>query len=956
MEEVEHKIDNKIIIEETQKMTASGWIKGNLTLQMFQYSDFVKEKLNLSTNSLTFKELFELTHPEDRDRLEQGMELLTTIGMVDTNLRVLKNQQEFVSMRVRLGRPKKEDEQLVVYGITHFLSVKEDAFVTWEMMNGRSRELKYWQEHVPRMLTSVLERRDFDEVVNETLTAILNRFRADRAYLFQYDRSKGTQSCTHEKVRKGVSAEIDFLQNLSISVTPWWNSYLERHELISIDLVDEMPEAASSEQAFLTEQGIMSLMAMPMIDREGVWGFLGVDMTRERHTWTEGEQNWFMVVCNIVSLCLKLYRANEDLHKEKEYLRYIENHIPVGIEVFDAEGYLQACNRRSREITGIEEKDVASLKLNLFDNPFFPDDKKEILRRGGNVSFESLYRDTLFSRNFFKSTDGKDKNIFVKSTALLDEQGQTRNYISILSDHTDSMHAYRKLGEFQRMFDQIGEFSEVGFFRINLMSKNLESYATNQWSANLNISPEDITMASGLIPNTIHPEDVAGIAAFMDSAVQGTSMEYSAEVRVMNKHTPIRWVRMAIKVVEYNPKREKVTLFGFNMDISKLKEVEIALLEAKMKAEESDNLKTAFLANMSHEIRTPLNAIVGFSSMIADDPMSPINSELATLINRNNNLLLQIITDVLDLARIEAGIFDAVLSSTDINQLCREVYQSFTGEAKEPVHVYVSGALPVCHMLCDHHRVVQVLNAFMRNALKFTHQGSIELGYLLTDDESHPEIEFYVRDSGIGMSAEQAERCFDRFSKADSFIQGAGLGLCICKELIRRMNGEIGVESQEGVGSRFWFRLPYIPSVDPNEVEDSLSILTSDGRKPVILVAEDMVTNYLLISAMLRQHYTIIVVENGEDAVRVHAEKKPDLILMDLKMPKMDGLEATQLIRKTDTRTPIVAMTAFAFEYDKKMAMDMGCTYVLTKPIDQTRLRKIIRKLVMTGAYQLKEN
>ena len=375
--------------------------------------------------------------------------------------------------------------------------------------------------------------------------------------------------------------------------------------------------------------------------------------------------------------------------------------------------------------------------------------------------------------------------------------------------------------------------------------------------------------------------------------------------------------------------------------IDKQKEDEIELRKAKDKAEESDRLKSAFLANMSHEIRTPLNAIVGFSNLLTMAEDEEERNEYINIISSNNELLLQLINDILDVAKIEAGTLEFIDSEIDINALLSDIEQSSRLKAPEGVQISFVEKMPYCIIMSDKNRLAQVITNFINNAIKFTKEGSIRFGYRHKDDK----LLFYVRDTGCGIEPEKKDLVFNRFVKLNSFAQGTGLGLAICQMIVKKMGGEIGVESQLGKGSTFWFTLPdtVIHRIDVQSIKTAVNedavIDNTNPKKATLLIAEDNESNYILIRAVLKE-YDLLHAHDGNEAVRLYREHRPDLILMDLKMPDMDGYEATVEIRKEDSDIPIIAVTAFAFSEDEQRVKQSGFNGYAAKPIKPAELKK----------------
>lgn len=383
-------------------------------------------------------------------------------------------------------------------------------------------------------------------------------------------------------------------------------------------------------------------------------------------------------------------------------------------------------------------------------------------------------------------------------------------------------------------------------------------------------------------------------------------------------------------------------LLGISWDITDLKKAEQALVQAKIKAEESDKLKSAFLANMSHEIRTPLNAIVGFSKLLADTDNEEERQQFYDIVDKNSDILLQLINDILDLSKIEAGILEFTHHPVNLTELCQGLFDTHLTRMSPHVNLIYEKADNECTILSDGNRLIQVISNLLTNAQKFTHRGEIRFGFRQENDT----IRFFVKDTGIGIPEANLDKIFNRFIKLNSFIQGTGLGLPICDMIVRNLGGKIWAESVENEGSLFQFTIPATlvsptqqssPNTMTSQVEKS-----SQGKK--ILVAEDVDSNYLLLKALIGKEYTLYRAQNGLEAVEMFKTTSPDLILMDIKMPEMNGLEATQTIRQYSKNIPIIALTAFAFESDKEAALQAGCNDFLTKPFSKIALISLLKK------------
>ena len=367
------------------------------------------------------------------------------------------------------------------------------------------------------------------------------------------------------------------------------------------------------------------------------------------------------------------------------------------------------------------------------------------------------------------------------------------------------------------------------------------------------------------------------------------------------------------------------------------------LFQANIDIEKANRMKSDFLANMSHEIRTPLNAIIGFSNILAAAEEEQEKQEYINIIESNNTLLLQLISDILDLSKIEAGTLEFCYSNVELNDIISEI-ESVTRYRTESngIQLIVQKGLPSCLIRTEKNRLMQVLNNLLNNASKFTSQGSITFGYKLCDKELY----FYVKDTGCGIPADKVNSIFGRFVKLNSFVQGTGLGLSICQTIVEHMGGRIGVESEEGKGSTFWFTIPYQPAAAENKKEEEHQLISVQKDKLTILIAEDNESNYRLFQSILKREYNLVHAWDGKEAVNLYKLHTPQIILMDINMPVMDGYEATREIRKLSLDVPIIAVTAFAYASDEQRAMENGFDGYMAKPISAPQLRQQIAAIL----------
>lgn len=466
------------------------------------------------------------------------------------------------------------------------------------------------------------------------------------------------------------------------------------------------------------------------------------------------------------------------------------------------------------------------------------------------------------------------------------------------------------------------------------------------------VSEEQLAVPDNQYFSKIFKEDRTRVEQAYKDLIEGRSNKVKEEYRVVNTHKGLHridWVEAQAAVEIRDEKGDPLTLVGSSLVITERKKMELELVNAKNRAEESNRLKSAFLANMSHEIRTPLNAIVGFSGILASTEEEEEKQEYVSIIESNNTLLLQLISDILDLSKIEAGTLDFNYSNVEINDLMSDLENSCLLKLKSnKVKLeFVAPEEPCCAHI-EKNRLSQLIINLVTNAIKFTEQGSIRFGY----KRENNELYFYVADTGCGIPQDKQDSIFGRFVKLNSFAQGTGLGLSICRTLVDNMGGKIGVESEMGKGSTFWFTLPYKQAETIEKaVKKEIQTISVEKDKLIILVAEDNESNYKLFESILKYEYHLIHAWDGQEAINLFKEYNPQIVLMDINMPVMDGYEATKEIRNFSAKVPIIAITAFAFASDEQRVMESGFDGYMPKPINarllKAQLKDIMQKRIV---------
>lgn len=792
--------ENDARLQQLVSMARIGWWEVDFDEGVYYCSEFVADLLGIEGNKISAKDFANLICENYRERI---LEEFRSFRMMEIYEQVFPIHSKYgmmwVSTKVGEKRITKEGHVRVM-GMLQCIS--RQRMNMQEQTVDRLNSLLSRLNGISKSLLDFLHSDDITLVINKILKEVLRQFQADRTYIFELDRKLHTEVCTYEIAVEGIKERKVLLSESSIDYASWWTGQILAGDPIILFTLNLLPDSAGADKRRLEEYGVKSTMVVPLNSKDGVWGYIGVDMVREHRNWCNEDYQWFVSLGNIISICMELRRSESEARLEKAYLQNIYKNLPAGIELYDKDGFMTDLNDKEMEIFGLRHKEDV-IGLNLFDNPLLPQGLKDKLKAGAPIDMSFNYD---FDRldGYYSTSRTGTISLISKFAPLYDALGNLINILLINIDNTETTNAYSKIQDFEEFFTLIGNYAKVGYAHFNALK--CDGYAVNSWYRN--VGEKEGTPLNEIIKvhSHFHPDDRRMMLRFFDQVLIREASHLRRDVRILCEDGTYTWTRVNVMVRDFRPEDGIIDMVCVNYDITELKETERKLIAARDKAEELDRLKSAFLANMSHEIRTPLNAIVGFSSLLTETEDMKDRKQYMAIVQENTELLLQLISDILDLSKMESGAFEFVKSDTDVNLLCSEIIRSLRMKVPAGVELVFEECLPGCHVWADKNRLNQVISNFINNALKFTFSGSITLGYYRQTDGY---LRFYVRDTGMGIPKNKIKTVFDRFVKLNSFVHGTGLGLSICKSMVEQMGGTIGVESEEGEGSCFWFTYPY---------------------------------------------------------------------------------------------------------------------------------------------------
>lgn len=702
---------------------------------------------------------------------------------------------------------------------------KEDLIREIEKLKAKDSSVNVEKTYKNRMLTNAVAlRKTFSDVlallmkpgqkdlIDQSLLVILQFFDVDRVYIGHFEDDSPTFTFTHEVTCDGIiSMREDLLTEMPKKDFPWWIKTIQEGMDIIVNDVDEMPIEAIAEQNIVRLQNIVSLLAIPIFHEGKANSFIGLDCVKKKRKWTALDIENLRILTDIISIAIERETAHGMMeHSMKQVLKseakfqIIFDKLPWGVELYDEKGILLDINKADLEIFGTTREQA--IGLNAFDNPNIPDWVNEKLKRGEDVSFLLDYNFNKVTKNGYYSTTNAEqiKHLRVKGIVLKDQQGVIMGFFYIVFDDTES---YRKTEEIQYSLAKLKAAVDTGesiIWEYDVATDKLKA------DFSLNDKMEDSLFLNylkqekfGCLRNfidTLHPDDRYNVYdKRFKRLIDGEIDKYISVYRRIFDGK-VYWLNSNVRAYKFfdNGKPSKIVSYTSNITEQREKELE------SLKVKEADKLKSAFLANMSHEIRTPLNAIVGFSDLVVETDDPEDKQTYLDIIHKNNDLLLNLIEDILDFSKIESGMLKYNIDEVNIRELCMEAYMAGTLKVKPGVELLFNKNLPAVIIRTDPQRITQVITNFINNAIKFTSEGSITIFYETDEDN----VKVCVQDTGIGISEANKARVFERFIKINDFQQGTGLGLTISKTIVEYLGGTIGVDSEEGKGSTFWFTLP----------------------------------------------------------------------------------------------------------------------------------------------------
>jgi len=776
---------------------------------------------------------------------------------------------------------------------------------------------------------------ELDHAILESLRHIGILSNASRAYVFRFTKDGKLMNNTHEWCNKNVEPQIDKLKDIPVTNFPWWMKKLTNHEIINVTHVSSLPAEAKAEKEILEVQNVKSVLVIPLVIQDQLNGFVGFDFTFGNREWTREDLSLLQMVGNILSNAISRKETEKQLiESEKKFRHVFENHKVAKLLIDPENGLIINANRAASQLLGWSLPEMLQMPVyRLARIPF-----KFIETGIHQIRKEKTFHDVVE----VKTKNGVTKFLDVTSSLIQSEEQDIIH--TILFDVSD-------MKEIEQTLDLINLAVEHSPESIVITNRQSEIIYANPMFFSITGYTRDeiIGNKASFLQSGYHDSD---FYSNLWNTILGGKNWYG-EILNKKKNGELFWEYLSISPL-MNSKNKITHFVAIKQDITEKKRNREELIRAKLKAEESDRLKSAFLANMSHEIRTPMNGILGFINLLdSPDLEKELQKDYIDIVKKSGKRLLDTINDIIEVSKIEQGEIEVNATDSDVEEIMQYQYSFFQLQATEKglklkLDQHVTGKN--AFIRTDAHKLNSILGNLLRNAIKFTPRGSVVFGNYIENGN----LVFYVRDTGKGIPSNRLEAIFHRFVHADMSLtrahEGSGLGLSISKAYTEVLGGKIWVESVVGKGSTFFFTIPYRQAVVLFDTLNEPSEQHHTAEMKTILVAEDDDFSFMFFESVLAAHnYCILRAPDGQTAIDLYTQNPEiSLILMDIKMPVMDGLTATREIRKTGSMIPVIAQTAYALAGDKEKALEAGCNDYLTKPVRAEDLIKTIEKYLGT--------
>lgn len=799
-----------------------------------------------------------------------------------------------------------------------------------------SRKIEYGKV-LSDISSKFISTKDIDNTIIESFAKLASLNHASRIYLFWIDKEKQTMSNTHEWCCEGVSPQKDMLEDLPLTQFPWWIKKLSEGEIINVSDVAKMGPEAKAEKEILEKQGIKSVFVLPIIIKQSLAGFIGFDNVLSSDNWSANDNDLISTTVSVFSYALDRQLSEKELNKSYLNLRAYFDLNSDYVMILNEQGEIVEVNNLVKEKLGYQNEDIMGkhvLMLHPYD-----------LREKAAQNFEAMLENKTSS--YTLPILAKNGNQILVETSMTKGIWNDESVLfSIYKDISEKVFSEEK---FEKIFHNIPIIATLTDLATNeYIEINRVFYEKLGFSVNEAIGSNAAKLL-GMEPNICHQ---------LSSGFAEKGFLRDVETIIYHKNgTPIH-VLLSATTIYLIDKKYRLTLIT---DITETKRNEQQLIEAKFKAEESDRLKSAFLATMNHELRTPLNHIIGFSDMLPDMTEDASIKEFAKIIHKSGLNLLNIIEDIFDLAMMDQSEIRLREESIYVRDLYLELKKqlqetlSKTDKIKD-IHLdhKINSNIVSKKIVTDKSKVMQVVTNLINNAVKFTHKGQISLDFVIEADNM---LSILIKDTGIGIPENKQNIIFEFFRQVDDshtrIYEGIGIGLAISQKIAIAMGGKITLKSEPGIGSEFKFSFPitfHEEQLVGTEENISQFITPILSGKKILIVEDDKVGMEVIVNMITPTKCEIIKATNGYIAVKKVIDNPTiDLVLMDLKMPLMDGFEASRFIRQELPSLPVIALTAYSMQTDKLKALDAGCCDILTKPINRVLLLKKIEDLLLNN-------